>query len=49
MVDALVHEDSKGTVFLLKLLIVHLYKIPGRSINSTLSRNYGTKFMETLH
>lgn len=43
----LVEEDSTGTIFLLKLLIVHLYKIPGRSINSTLDRNYCTVYGNT--
>lgn len=47
-VDALKQKNRNHIGFLLKFLIVHLYKIPGRSINSPLGRNYGTKFMETL-
>lgn len=47
-VDALEQKDRNRISFLLKFLIVHLYKIPGRSRNSPLGRNYGTKFMETL-
>lgn len=46
--DALEQKNRNRIGFLLKFLIVHLYKIAGRSINSPLGRNYGTKFMETL-